>query len=525
MTCNDVNRLVAMCSITQEKVITSLKQCSSSLFVLLYQRLFNCTIKNIESSPYTLKQKKWNVTCVLNELRDKRGIDVSGIDAEEIVQLNEEHISRLIMLFLEIAYGMKLPGSPDPLGAEKLAFARHVLPVAVSRPVLAELPHESSEDGSWYVPVRPLANENNALGARQMYVAYPSHVSQDHTKGAHTLQANGGHASHDAQPSLPPEQQHVGIRANERKMEEGNAREFDAFHPTKKGGTDRTADTAKVSCEDEGSTSSYSNVEEEEEKVLTRQFVNAWNAEVIPPKHLTQVLDFADLVDFVDFAEFADMRERLGLMDERLVKATRERESRQRRGVWPHVDGREKREEKGPSGRVRPTVKLPRSLVPDTVSTDELRRKQPKRIINYTLRNEKIEMLRSVRLIDDLQKDIRRKMVQQHSDVTRELREGIRQALELDRREKIERMRQIRDEDEKYRRAYKALMAAACNDLRVAKELMTERTRQLAEYQSLSLRESRRMCEYMKRESKERMRHDLLHYASAVTGWQSNFVG
>lgn len=522
VTCNDVNQLVAMCSISQEKAITSLKQCSSSLFVLLYQRLFNCTIKNIESSPYTLKQKKWNVTCVLNELRDKRGIDVSNIDAEEIVQLNEEHISRLIMLFLNIAYWMKLHSaagdfSSDVMSTVKATSARNSLPVTTLRPVLAELPHESAEDGSFYVPMRPniAGDEGGVPGACHVSVA---HQSQEQPRASHAAQLDEGRAGHPLQFSDLPWQHQYDIKKTEKNTDGSNVRGSGIFHHVGVGDIAGMDNSAKSADENSGYTTSYSSVEEEtkEQEIPTKQLVHAWNAEVIPPKRLNHAFDSLEL---------ADLRKRLRNLNRHSAWVAREQKELQKRVTLHPSICRKKKHDKAPVACVRQKLKLPCSLAPDTLLTDELQRKQPKRIIDYTLRNEKIEMLRSVRLIDDLQKDIRREMVHRHSDATRNILEEVRQALLLDKQEKRERMRQIKNEDERYRNAYKSVMAAACSDLRVAKELMTERTKQLAEYQSLSLRESRRMCEYIKRESRERMRHDLLRYASAVTGWQSNLVG
>ncbi|EAN83135.1 hypothetical protein C3747_80g52 [Trypanosoma cruzi] len=528
VTCDDVNELVAMCSISLEKAITSLQQCSSSLFVLLYQRLYNCTIKDIESSPYTLQQKQWNVTRVLNELRDKRGIDVAGIDAEQIIQFNEEHISRLITLFLNIAYKMRLQGGVGAgasiqVGSGKLPSTRNLLPTAVSRPVLAELPHESAEDGTWYAPVRTVEEGERMLHMDEMHFAQ---FPQEHAKVA-PLDMDEGRVGQLPGPLSLPHHTHHGHHRHVPEMEEragGGTTGDVAFMRSGEEDEDEEDILMGTLVKDEheygGSAGSYGNGDEEE--IPTNQLVNAWNAEVIPPKQYNRVINSYDI---------ADVRERLSLMEEQLINEARQRERRQRAGVPRHLDSsqvgffdHDGKVARRLRRREKPKVVFPRSLVPDTVSKEDFLRQEPKRMIDYTLRNEKIEMLRSVRLIDDLQKEIRRKMFQRHNDATRQLRENLRQSLEEDRREKLERMRQIKDEDQKYRSAYKAIMAAACNDLRTAEDLMMERTRQLAEYHSHSLRESRRMCQYMKRESKERMRHDLLRYASTVTGWQSHFV-
>ncbi|RNF24473.1 uncharacterized protein Tco025E_02536 [Trypanosoma conorhini] len=534
VTCEDVNKLLAMCSITQETVITSLQQCSSSLFVLLYQRLYSCTIEGIESSPYTLQQKQRNVTRVLNELRDKRGIDVAGIDAEQIIQFNEEHISRLITLFLGIAHNMRKKKDAEdaaaaPVGAKRSPSTRDAFPAAPARPVLAELPNKSVEDGTWYAPVRTI---DEGMQMLHLGGVSPAPFPQEHVKGA-VLHPGGGRVGQLPASFGPPHHTRHSHSRHVREMDErvgaGNVAVIPAGEAEDEVGDDEDdvgdalvmGHAAKEEHEYGGSAGSYGNGEDEEE-IPTKQLVNAWSAEVIPPTRCNRAMNSADV---------ADLRGRLSLMEERLTNEALQRERRRRAAAQSQVEsGHVGVGELAATGikqvkrRARPKLVLPRSLVPDAVSVEDLLRHEPKRMIDYTLRNEKIEMLRSIRLIDDLQKEIRRKMVQRHNDTTRHLREELRQALEDDRREKLERMRQIKDEDEKYRSAYRAIMAAACNDLRTAKDLMMERTRQLAEYHSHSLRESRRMCDYMKRESKERMRHDLLRYASTVTGWQSHFV-
>ncbi|ESL09640.1 hypothetical protein TRSC58_02637 [Trypanosoma rangeli SC58] len=523
VTCDDVNKLVAMCSIKQDRAITSFQQCSSSLFVLLYQRLYSCTIEGIESSPYTLQQKQGNVALVLNELRYRRGIDVTGIDAEQIIQFNEEHISRLITLFLGIAHNMRRKkDTGDALSVStdsKKSPTRDAFVTASARPVLAELPNRSAENGTWYAPVRTVEEGKQMLHIdSRMAAPFPQkHVKTGflHRDEERVGQPPGSFAS--------PHQTHHGHPRHVREMDDGVGAGNAAIITGEVEEDDDDVAGALImgpAVKEEheycGSAGSYGNGDEDQE-IPTKQLVDAWSAEVIPPRRRSKVIKSSGI---------ADIRERLSLMDERLKNEVRQRERRQQAAVQRHV-GVSEPEAKGTrhtKRHERPKVVLPRSLVPDAVSAEDLLRHEPKRMIDYTLRNEKIEMLRSIRFIDDLQKEIRRTMVQRHNDATRQLRDEVRQALEDDQREKLERMRQVKDEDQRYRSAYKAIMAAACNDLRNAKDLMMERTRQLAEYHSHSLRESRRMCQYMKRESKERMRHDLLRYASTVTGWQSHFV-
>ena len=98
------NDLLTFCAISNK--VTSIRQCTSSFFVLLYQRLFDCTIAGIDRSPNTAEKRRHNVTLVLEQLR-QHPYSLAGIEAEEVVKLNEDHISRLIMVFVQIAEDMR----------------------------------------------------------------------------------------------------------------------------------------------------------------------------------------------------------------------------------------------------------------------------------------------------------------------------------------------------------------------------------------------------------------------------------
>ena len=100
-----VNWLLSACGITQERSIDSLRQCSSSLFALLFQRIFNCTIQSLELEPNTREKRLWNIERVMDELQLFVSTDLSYISADRIVALDEHHISELIRVFFEIVIG------------------------------------------------------------------------------------------------------------------------------------------------------------------------------------------------------------------------------------------------------------------------------------------------------------------------------------------------------------------------------------------------------------------------------------
>ncbi|RHW68818.1 hypothetical protein DPX39_100011200 [Trypanosoma brucei equiperdum] len=528
VTCDDVNALVQMCSIPHETAITSLKQCSSSLFVLLYQRLFNCTIMGIESSPYTVEQKKWNVKCVLNELCAKCGMNVEGIDAEKIVQLNEEHISRLIALFLEIANRMSIHTGAGrgalPVGAGLTAPTP--FPAAALRPKLAEVPRDPAEDGTWYPPAA-------ATHVLPTHLMRPVHAAEGHMRAAvqaylhHNESSYRGH--HDSaqlgdavdSPHEKHKDNHDSMRSGRKFYADVVEAEMSASDVVNSGDDDKA--TLLDEEDDGGSGGSFVNTEEKE--IPTSQLVEVWSAQVIPPKRHIGMGDSPDLTELRGQLTAMDKCLRRG--EQRRVRLRHQQRQqsaaqKQRGHMDPVSDGVSAQMWR--DRRAIASAFLPHGLNVDTIKGNKFYEKQPRRMIDYERRNEKIEMLRSVRFIDELEREVGRKMVQQHRDTTMKLREEVKAALERDRQEVLERRRLIREEDQKYRNAYTAILTAASNDLRMTKVLMLERMQHLAQQHALSLRESRRMCQLLKRESKERVRHDLLRYASAVTEWQSHFV-
>jgi len=98
-----VNWLIKVCGIVQENPIYSLRQCSSSLFVLLFQRLLNYPIPDLELEPNNHEKKLWNTRRVLEELSAVGETDLSYISATDIVNCNEDHISLLVRVFLHLA--------------------------------------------------------------------------------------------------------------------------------------------------------------------------------------------------------------------------------------------------------------------------------------------------------------------------------------------------------------------------------------------------------------------------------------
>ncbi|CAD2221112.1 hypothetical protein AGDE_15075 [Angomonas deanei] len=92
------------------------------------------------------------------------------------------------------------------------------------------------------------------------------------------------------------------------------------------------------------------------------------------------------------------------------------------------------------------------------------------------------------------------------------------------KKDQLERKSRLREENEKYMRAYATLMESVVNDRRVPKRMMSENTAHLAEYYAASLEENRRMRMYLEAEQERKDRHELLRFAQSISAWQQRFA-
>jgi hypothetical protein len=108
ITVEHVNWLLKVCNIVQENPLTALQQCSSSLFVLMVQRLLGFRVPGLQLEPNTFEKKVWNTTRLLEELSVVCGEDLleSYISPDAIVQGDPRHIALLVRVMYHIALHM-----------------------------------------------------------------------------------------------------------------------------------------------------------------------------------------------------------------------------------------------------------------------------------------------------------------------------------------------------------------------------------------------------------------------------------
>ncbi|KPA78337.1 hypothetical protein ABB37_06468 [Leptomonas pyrrhocoris] len=204
------NDLLTFCAIGNK--VTSIRQCTSSFFVLLYQRLFDCSIAGIDRSPNTAEKRRRNVTLVLEQLR-QHPYSLEGIAAEEVVKLNEDHISRLIMVFVQVAEDMRRQQqlqqhqSGLSVGAPYLATAGAAAPVNADTMTSAQAANQATQGVPALIPSNDGAGAGEDCGlARNSSGAY---VPMGYT----VAEVMPSHAALQQQPSPPQQYPAMGDRA------------------------------------------------------------------------------------------------------------------------------------------------------------------------------------------------------------------------------------------------------------------------------------------------------------------------
>ena len=395
ITVDHVNWLLKSCGIVQENSLQSLSECSSSLFVLLFQRLLNFGIPNLELEPNTVEKKLWNTTQVLHQLQDYLGLDLSHISAEEIVHGNQQHISMLIRVFLHLAV--------------------HLLQIQQEQ-------NEAASKGDKGVGAARSGGEDNG--------------------------------THDDGP----------IRSAPTPSSGGQAKPHDV------NGADRITD-------DDSSRDSAQ---------FTNMLVSSWKDEIIPPAR-------RKLGAALNPKVLSSLQRRMHHVDLALLPTSR------RHRPCVH-DTREK-----------VTVLSPRELH-GVVNGRQL--------TDGAARDSKIETLRALRFVDELQQQVRAQIHQRDSLLENQLRDELREKLKKDRRDFRDLKQLAKDEDEKLRLAYASIISSARPTSVSDQRLYRDDTRKIAEKFMKKEREARRVARETARDNFDSLQSRLKSLVKDVQRWQ-----
>ncbi|CCW70364.1 unnamed protein product [Phytomonas sp. Hart1] len=587
---NHVNELLRFCQLEQSKRVTSIRQCTSSLFVLLYQRLFGCAIENIESFPNTPEKKRRNVTLVLEELR-KHSYTLTDISVDQVVKLNEDHVSRLIMVFVNIADNMKYQ-QQRTVAAQ--AIERALMPQAHTGYTVAEVAPPGVAIASILYSTGPPTttaglefHPNEAAPLNRAFPEAPPHLVDHDVEYPMSTRYVHHNLPPEAIPGYPfpyptPKAPERGERGDYKIQEEEPSSSYEDFD------SDKVDPLPYVSAS----------------PISKEKLVETWSREIVSPR-----VDPADSSNNLYFPtrssggrllststvtplrlNTSDIRYRF----QKLSDAVQDPALRHRTpgdttvptpsstavgnnsaetppvpfiaGVGqcpsPHAKPKKVHYQTSPIIATRPaagntesakkptparrlrhptgpsspaplasarsnTIELS-SVPPDepslTSAECRLLASHPYSLYCSEERDRKIERLRASRFLNKMQGLLHQGIRREYESRMAETRESLKRNISASKRNMLDGMRWIRDENNKYREAYAVLMEAAANDSRMAQRMMSDYTANLAKHYADSLHESQRMSAYLEDEKERQDMSNLVRYAQRVTSWQQQLA-
>ncbi|CCW62935.1 unnamed protein product [Phytomonas sp. EM1] len=593
---NHVNELLRFCQLQQSKHVTSIRQCTSSLFVLLYQRLFGCAIANIESFPNTPEKKRRNVTLVLEELR-KRSYALADISVEQVVKLNEDHVSRLIMVFVSIADDMKyqqqrtaaaevLERTPMPQAHPGYTVAEVAPPGVTVAPIVyttgapataaglefnlnqaAPLgrafpeasPHLVDNDVECPMPARYL-NQNLPPDAISRYpLPYPAHEALEGKergeRGDYGIQEEIPSSSYEDIDSAKagPLPYVSASPISKEKLVETWSREIvsprvdpadspnNFYFPMRTSGgrllSSSTATPLRLNTSD--IRQRFRKLSDAvHEPALRRPTPGDTTAPTALTPSSTAV--GTNSAEASPVPLIAGVGQRLSSHSKQKKTYPQASPATTTRPTPLHTSSAKKRNParqlphhaglSSPNrvGSSRPNTIELSSLPPDepplTPAECRLLASHPYSLYSGKDRDRKIERLRASRFLNEMQSRLHQGIRRDYESRMAEMRQSLKRNISASRRNMLDGMRWIRDENNKYRDAYTTVMEAAANDSRMAQRMMSDYTAKLAKHYSDSLHESQRMSAYLEDEKERQDMMNLVQYAQIVTSWQQQLA-
>lgn len=508
-----VNWLIRVCDIVQEKPIYSLKQCSSSLFVLLFQRLLQSSIPDLEFEPNTQEKKLWNMKRVLDELSLVFQTDLSYISASEIVNCSEEHVARLIRVFLSVAIHLmqrhqQMQSSPhgvvgEPSGSDWEFRWPHTSDHLLSAPppMTAHPPprmfyrtanHHHEVDDS------VVTNDGDGEAIDLQHWQEPVVLREDmlrHYRRRHTPQKVYSPEG-DAAPNNDSHEQEAdlnNVHPNKSSTSSSNRpihKESESRKQQQQGESSNlntSANAAAGGAVKDRSEEASDDVSNADSAVFTNALVQDWKENLVPPARRREG-------SCVDPLSIAEVRQRMHKLEQSLG-------SRARSVLRPQ--GHDSRQHAA-------QVALDRNIHRDCLT-----------MLGNQRRDEKIIELRNRRLNDELQSVIKRRVVQETSALQLQLLHDTRESFKQDAEKRCELKRKIRDEDTRARKAFEAMVASECLHLRLHSTMLSEETHRFLEKQRSALREAKRVANEKKKKYSSEVDAQLEAYRRQMFGWCS----
>lgn len=519
----EVNQLM-QCHWDQQARISNILQCTSSFFVLLYQRMFEPLMpsNNAFSSPNTQEQKLHNMEMLLIKLQ-QRHYDVSRISAAKVAQQDKSHIRQLIHLFVTIHREMQ--EQSDAITHGRGAVYSHQAGSFTSPHSL--VPVIDPADGSvpeqlYRLPGRdhPHGHHTPVMVRGGRYPGRPYTIAEvpPHRHSLHTRREVTGRWSNDSRSENESPSGYKELTHEDQSSDEPREVYVDRWRSEVPGCLEplpevslhdepswqrRTADDAAQHPEEIATATGITSSKQKEKNAVTKAAPHS--NDVKPPKRRPKLMTSrgyhsqADTVLIRGSAPPSQLHHR----DLRLGRPKKERVSRH-------------------SKRPLTPVKEP-ALSP---AEQRLLASHPFRRIDHAARDEKIERIRANRFLGEMQARLRQRLRQDYDRRMDDMRKSLRAAAEQSHRDKVEAKQELREYSRRYREAYAALVEAAASEKgAVPQHMMAPHTATLAAYYNKSLRETRMLWERLIEEEKMKERDELHRYAVTSLSWQKCVEG
>jgi hypothetical protein len=420
ITVDHVNWLFKVCNIVQENPLVHLRQCSSSLFVLMVQRLLGFRIPDLHLEPNTMEKKIWNTKRVLEELSIVCGENLheSYISPEAVVEGDERHIALLVRVMYHIALHM-----------------------------IRDRQHEESGDSYRHEQLEP-------------------------PPGHGTLPQHEGHPMHHEDPSSAT----------------NTSESYTKRLPNKKQRSKRRPERgAPLTPREEFVSEPPSN----ESLTFTKELVKGWDRSVVPPPKRSR----GSLVDPLSVIE---LQHRIQGLEQSMNRSS---------GTARQSN--------------RPCSHDSRAHEALTFSANRELDRQYSVQLQNEIRDANIERIRNARFVETIQRTLQKEVINQRSRAEQEALSRFRSAIKIQRRNYIDEVRCVRDEDSALRKATEALAESEKNRLRLQSQLMSEETVRLAAKHFAAVREARKVLNDKQSKHSAKFGEDILHLCDTVGSWRT----
>lgn len=474
---------------TRRANLTSILQCTSSFFVLLYQRMFATSsgLPDTFTSPETLEQKLHNMKLVLMGLQEAGYGDVISISAERVVQQDEHHVRQLIRLFVEINHQRQMQQrSPTRTGMLGLASSS----AALAPP--SRTNHTAAAPEQPVVNVKPTVYYTSHAPYIVAEVA-PSNATTSNSAAAAAVPTASLKRKGDTGKSVGPGGSFVDLWRSE-------------VAPNPEPVPDMTMDDEEQR-------------QKTEESATAEERVAGLGGEVLGDEKATPPEGGKTL-----------------RLPPRKVGSTPTHGAGSKGGMTtttptanPPTALKRSRPASGSDG-ARPPTRPTRATLrksaaavrepPLTPSEQLLFARQPHRFLDRAARDVRIEQLRCARFQADIQQLLRRRMQHDYDTEMRELRESLKVAEAVARQNKLESKQMIREYSDKRRAAYAALVEAAASETHIPHYMMSPETEELYRQYRKSIGEGHRAARLFQAERERAERAELRRYSRVSTAWQ-----